>query len=251
MNENYCKYCNRYFQFKDLYERHNVTCEFYYKRARERDREKDLLETVPSSQDQFQVIQHLMYEVSQLKKQVSRLQQNNIVKKKKMIQEYLNGDGLEKPEMCFEDWTKQLTANFDDLQQVFEGYLSDGILSILLREIKSRQCPLLAFVQKQNTFYIYTCKENQTSWRTMTHQEYEKMYDRLAHKLLQEFLKWQIAFAEQLSQSEKLKEQNINYMYKINGCGKSNEEKGKSELKRILFHKIAKDFTQNTVYEYV
>ena len=50
---------------------------------------------------------------------------------------------------------------------------------------------------------------------------------------------------------EEAKEANILYMYKINGCGVSYEDRRRSESKRILFQKIAQDFTQNVIYEYL
>lgn len=254
MSENYCKYCHRYFRFKDLYEQHNITCEFFHKKARERDRENDLLETLPSPQDQFHLIQHLMVQVTRLKKQVERLQQNNIVKKKKMISEYLNSEGFTKPSICFEEWIKNLPTSFDNLNHVFEGDLTDGVLDVFYKAIsRDTDVPFLAFNQKQNSFYIYTYDASQETscWRILTHEEYVKAFNRIGHKLLQEFIRWQKEFKEENAHNEEAKEANILYMYKINGCGVSYEDRRKSESKRILYEKIAQDFTQNVVYEYL
>lgn len=255
MSNNYCKYCQRYFRFNDLYEQHNITCEFFYKKARERDREIDLQETLPSAMDQFHLIQHLALEVSRLKKQVERLQTNNIVKKKKMISEYINSEGFFKPQLTFDDWIKTFHTSFESLNYVFEGDLMDGIMHVLRSTMNQETYPpLVAFHQKAQTFYVYTKDpkdDHRFLWRIMTQNEYEKMYNRIGHKLLQEFLKWQIHNADKINSDPDLKEKNISYMYKINGCGQSYEDRRRSEGKRILFQKIAQDFTQNVVYEYL
>jgi hypothetical protein len=85
----------------------------------------------------------------------------------------------------------------------------------------------------------------------MSNDEFEKMVRRLSHKMLQQFLKWQIENEEVLNNNEQAKEKNIEYMHKINGLGTAYENKRKLDCKKWMYHKLAKDFTQNVVYEYV
>lgn len=253
MTENYCKYCHRHFRFKDLYEQHNVTCEYFYKRARERDREDDLHEVLPSGQQQYHLIQHLMLQVTQMQKKITRLEQNNITKKKKMIVEYLNSASFYKPIVTFDAWISSLQVNFDNLNYVFEYDIINGIQNILCEAFYD-QMPMVSFLQKDGTLYIYEknpSDESQKHWRMMSNDEFEKMVRRLSHKMLQQFLKWQIENEEVLNNNEQAKEKNIEYMHKINGLGTAYENKRKLDCKKWIYHKLAKDFTQNVVYEYV
>ena len=43
-SDNFCKYCNKEFNFKYLFERHIVTCEFFYQSRHRQDIENDYSE---------------------------------------------------------------------------------------------------------------------------------------------------------------------------------------------------------------
>ena len=255
MSENYCKYCLKQFRFKDLYEQHTVTCEFFYKKARERDREIDLHETLPTAREQYQLVQHLMLEVTTLRKEVIRLKQNNIVRKKKMISEYLNSATYPKPGLPFDDWMRQIPTSSDNLQRVFDGDLTDGVEHVLRTVVQQNaSIPICAFTQKAATFYIYTSgkeEDGDPKWIIMPPDEYLRLYRRISHKLLQEFLRWQLAHEEDFQNSPALKEKNIEYMCKISGVASGYEDRRKAECKKWLFNLLAKDFAHNIDYEYV
>ena len=57
-NELQCMYCQRYFHFHDIYQRHVITCEFFYKGRKNRERIEDDNEVLPTPQEQYKLIQH-------------------------------------------------------------------------------------------------------------------------------------------------------------------------------------------------
>ena len=68
MTHNYCDYCNRNFKFKDLYDQHTVTCEYFYKKKRDRDRETESFEQLPTQQELYKLVQNLQERISILEK---------------------------------------------------------------------------------------------------------------------------------------------------------------------------------------
>jgi hypothetical protein len=248
MSENYCKFCNRHFRYKDLFDQHEPTCEFFYRSEREHDRETDATEVLPSNQNQYKLIQHLMLTVNRLTKDVERLKKNTIVRKKKMIMDYINKASYPKPPKPFEEWVLNLTTTPVNLQCVFDGDLTDGIQDVLRSHMET--IPICAFHQKSATLYVFSSREN-LKWRIMTHDEFERIMQQASHKLLQEFLRWQIANEVHIQMNPTLKEKNIEYMQRINGISIRYEDKRRSECKKWLFDKLATDFTHNVEYEFV
>jgi len=75
--------------------------------------------------------------------------------------------------------------------------------------------------------------------------------NRVSHKLLQEFLRWQDVNEVHIRSNPTLKEKNLEYMQRINGISPGYEDKRRSECKKWLFDKLATDFTHNVEYEFV
>lgn len=248
MEDNYCKFCNRNFRYKDLFDQHEPTCEFFFRSERERDRESDSNEVMPSGQKQYKLIQHLMMTVKRLTKEVELLKKNTIVRKKKMILDYLNSASYPKPSQPFEVWVLDLATTSENLQRVFDGDLTDGVQDILRSNITT--IPICAFHQKSGTLYVFSSRE-ELKWRIMTNDEFIRLVQRASHKLLQEFLRWQIANEVHIQGNPTLKEKNIEYMHRINGLSTSYEDKRRSECKKWLFDKLATNFTHNVEYEFV
>jgi len=252
-SENYCKYCCRYFKFKDLYEQHNVTCEFFYRRSRARDRELDGHEKLPTPQEQFKLIQYLTLKVSKLENDVLRLKGLTVTRKRRVILEWLQNSGKPTPSLTFHEWSKTLDASYEHLNGVFEGDMTDG-MKRMLGDVFSYEgtAPMCCFTQKAGTMYIWsTCEEDpEPHWMVMPHADFVRFVNRLSHTFLRTFLNWQRDNAELIRSSEENKEKNIQYMRKINGLGTAYEERRQSELRKWLFVKIARDFEHDVEYDY-
>jgi hypothetical protein len=233
-----------------------------YKTKKERTREIDLHETLPSAQEQFHIIQHLMGQITKLTLEVSHLKQNNTIRKKKLIHEHLNCDAYPKPLFGFDKWIRDIKTSFCDLQCVFDGDLTDGVQHVLHRLIPencndNNNIPICAFTQKSASFYIYDyisdeeidhCHDN--TWRIMSHDDFMRLYRRISHKLLQEFLQWQTSHQVEFKSNPTLNEKNMDYMCKISGIASAREDRRHTECKKWLFGVLAKDFAHNIKYDY-
>lgn len=246
-----CTYCMRQFHFKDLLQRHVATCEFFYRRRRERERDEDMVEILPSAQDQYKVIQYLMMQVATLQQEVKSLKGTALARKKRILMQWLQGMSGPKPDLPFLDWIRTIPVTFDHIEQVFRGDLTDGMKSCIRDWIvgsgqSNHEHPLYAFVQKPGTIYVWTVVEDGgfPQWTFLTTELFERWMNRLAHRFLQEFIQWQMVNSETIHATEEGKEQNIEYMRKINGLGASYESRRRSELRKWLYLLLAKEFVQ-------
>ena len=158
---NFCKYCNKYFHFKDLYDQHEITCEFMFRTRRQKDREDDYIEKLPSAQEQFKLIQYLTLKVNRLETDIARLKINAGTRKRRLVLDLLNNPTNPKPSLLFENWYKQTNVTYIDLDSVFNGDITNGMMSTLQRQIsQNRNLPICSFKQKANSIYIWTSNFN-------------------------------------------------------------------------------------------
>jgi hypothetical protein len=253
-----CIYCQREFRHQDLYAQHFITCQWFFKSRRNRDREIESFETLPSAQDMYRLMQHLALQVSSLQAEVVQLRQITHAKKRKMILEWLQSPS--NPSVCcslsFVDWIKQTPVSMEHLQHVFSVDLVEGmkmVISAHLAASSGSAIPIRAFHQKPGTLFVYhkpamvdsiTQEDSVLKWRIMTADDFDRWMDRLGTRFLQEFLKWQMENADTIRSSMEEKEKNLDNMRKINGLSKSHEERRRNELRKWLFTRLAVDFVQ-------
>jgi len=253
--ENYCAFCDRHFRFKDLYDQHTLTCEFFFRRRSVREREFDAYEQLPSAQEQYKLIQHLSVQVAKLQKEVISLKGSVITRKKKVILEWLHSPSCPLPTIAFEDWIRATPVDTADLEKVFEGDLTDGMLHCLknIFVAGTTALPIRAFTQKPGTIYIWAKSPTTdiVDWRILDADTFERWIKRLAHRFLQEFIKWQMIHSERIHSTDEEKEKNIASMRKINGFSKIHEDRRRGELRRWLFGALAQDFAQMVEWDYV
>jgi len=238
-----CTYCHRGFQFQDLYERHFHWCEFLWKGNRERAREQEALEThIPSQHEQFYLLQSLLIKTAKLEKEVGQLRNTVAVRKRVAILGYLEKARHLVPHHTFYEWLGMIAIGEDDLHTVFRNDLVEGMKKVLLRAmVQDGALPVCAFTQKRDTFYIYIRDDDgEVKWTTMQGEHWERGCNRLAHRFLQEFLKWQSANTTERMTTQ-MKEQHVEYMRKINGLGDSYEDRRRREWKKEWFGRLAKD----------
>jgi hypothetical protein len=251
---NHCKICDRSFRFKDLYDQHIPSCEFFSKCKKEHDRETELFENLPSFQDQYKLIQYLTLQVSKLQKDVDSLKDTMLIKKRRLIIDWLQGPLNYIPTHSFVEWTKLIHVDQDHLQFVFANGLTEGIKLCIHSHLETfMNSPIRAFSQKPGTLYVYVkdVASDTSTWRISTGEDLDRWMDRLSHRFLQEFIKWQLENADLINSSESEKEKNLEYMQKINGVGKQSEDRRKSEIKKWLYNQLEKNIETLAGNEYL
>ena len=253
-SDNLCKYCNKEFNFKYLFERHIVTCEFFYQSKRLQYIENDYSEQLPSAQEQFKLIQYLTLKVKRLEDDVSRLKINSGTRKRKLIIDLLNNPTNPKPADLFESWYKQIDTATQDMDAIFEGDITDSMISILERYLSSEQnIPVCSFQPKANSIYIWTLKYNNSEineprWVLLTLAIFNTWLLKLEQKILEMFLKWQRDNEQMIKRCERENEKNIATMRKVNGITEKYEKKRQAYLHKWIYTRLAREIEFNTEY---
>jgi len=256
-----CIYCQREFRHKDLFAQHFITCQWFFKARRERHREIEAFEQLPSSQEMYHLMQHLALEVSTLRTEVAHLRQITTTKKRRMILDWLQSSSNRSmiPSLSLVDWTKETPVSAQHLSVVFSVDLVEGMktaISAHLDSYRGRLPPICAFHQKPGTLFVYhkprladgssddNTEDSVVKWRIMTADDFDRWMERLSNRFMQVFLEWQVQNSHIISSSMEEKEKNLENMRKINGLSRAHEERRRSELRKWLFTYIAKDFVQ-------
>ena len=251
-----CKYCDRRFKFKDLCDVHSTTCKLSTRSKKQHDRDTDLLEVLPSQQEQFKLIQHLMLKIQSMESEILQLKNQSMTRKRKVILEWLNSSSGPKPATPFNLWCKVTNVTTEHLQGVFNHDITEG-MKLSLKDYCTKNnnpIPVCAFTQKPGTIYIWSYTDDNPSsikWRTLDSNTYSKWIDRIAHRFLETFVKWQHENADTIRATDDDKDKNTSNIRKINGCGHSYEERRRRELHKWIFSHIAQDFIHNIEYECV
>jgi hypothetical protein len=261
MEYNYCKYCEKNFVFKDIYEQHLLTCNFFYKKHKEKDRKQDIdNDYLPSQREMYRLIQYLAIKCDKLEKEMQKIKTKSNITCKNDILHVLN---LNAPSICFKDWLKNIQITKLELQEVFNENLTHGIKFYFENQIDKEllNFPLRAFKEKPNTLFMFVgtqectnstkkpkkketalfkeiVSHNKNSWETMTNEDFEKMINLIIHKYIVEFSLWQENNEHLFKNSDK--EKIMNYMLKIHNI-KVNETKQKTEIKKWLVAKLEKN----------
>lgn len=246
MDTNYCKYCDKYFHFKDLYDQHIITCEYFYRSRRQRDRESDVIETLPSPQEQFKLIQHMALQINKLEHEVIKLKINAGTRRRKIILEILNNPNYPKPPILFDAWYKSFQIEDRFLESVFNYDLVNGMKVMFQFYLALPNIPICAFKQKMNSIYVWRqINELEAKWVSMDNDLYNKWIRYMSHLFLQKFMKWQLQNSELIHSCDEEKEKNISNMQKINGLGDNYEQKRKTELRKKVYDLLATDIQIN------
>lgn len=237
-NNHSCIYCDRAFRFKDLYEQHRVTCEYFYKEKKEKDREQEIFETLPSPQETYKLIQSLMLKCNQLEKEVGELKRVSNTRIKKKVSESIS----HMPSDSWKEWMKRTNINDIHLQRVYKEDLLEGIkyyISDLIRETGANELPFYSSKETPNILFVYSVFEesSKSHWKKVNANEFEKAINEIAHRFLQEFTKMQNENIDKICSNNEEREKNIVFMMKINTM-KTTTEKRSNEIKKWLISKV-------------
>jgi hypothetical protein len=189
--------------------------------------------------------------VISLKKDVEVLRGSTIVKKRRMIRDWLNSSENYIPPCNFTQWSKSILLNQDHLNVVFQEDLTAALKKCIQEYLDSSENPpIRAFVQKQNTIYVMNSSDpasDKTDWIILSCEPFDQWIDRIIHMFLQKFVQWQHLNMTKIQESELEKDKNIEYMAKINGF----EDRKRCELRKWLFSVVAKDISSVSAFEFI
>ena len=235
MNQQHCPFCQRNFHFADLYDKHVPTCQFFYKTQRDRQRDSESVDILPSAADMFQLVKHLLYEQQQQKEKIQRLElMVGRVKK-------LNILALTPLPTCsFQDWVRRLRVQISHILCVFEHDLYEGMKQCLGAHIDQEGgldgLPLRTSPERAHSLYIYSSTAHK--WVICDTQEFVFMVDHLSNELMTVYCQWEDDNQWLLQSTPENKEKHVNYLMKMAGSGIPNRDRRRQELRMWLCTKV-------------
>ena len=229
-----CIYCDKTFSFKDIYEKHNIVCEFFYQGRRQRHRNMECIEKIPSPQELFELVQHITLQNKMLIERVNRLETNNQYRVKRNTDDFLKKVPI--PEKTYNEWIKTFQVKMSHLEEVFEFNLTDGMKKCIHDRIiqEGLECiPIRSFKEKQGILYIYTNEKENNSWEICSDESFNKMIEFVEHEITRSFCLWKKDQTDELIDKEK----EMFYLLKITGL-KINRDRQKSDLKSWILSKV-------------
>jgi len=255
-----CKFCLRNYKEKFNYDRHILCCEFFHKSERERNNEVEIIESLPTQIQMYQLIQELAIRVNRLEKENRKLLQSQ--KRKINVLDWLNENKQNQPFIIFTTWLSSIVYKniSNHLENVFQNDLTSGIIRLfdnILNNIESDKIPICAFDNKPNTFYIYDFRnqqmidtdsgDNTPIWMVLSVSEFNMILKRICHRFLIEFKKnWYDINKHMIENDEKYKDLYIIYYKNILG-GDQSEDIRSHKIRSWLYNRLKTNIQHYTI----
>jgi hypothetical protein len=206
LQQNNCIFCKKSYKKKKDLEKHIVLCEFLNFKCKKKTKliiEEDEDTDIPSQKVLYQMLIELGIKYNKLEEKVSDLQKMTIKENKKInIIELLNTN-IYHPSIDFNNIIQHIDISEKDIEFLLDNELIDTLNNIFLRNLYhlDKSCnPIVAFIQQQNVFYIYTEKK----WVKLLDDTFILFLKRLLAIIIQLFLNWKKINEKELKKNENL-----------------------------------------------
>lgn len=239
-----CIYCNRNFHFKELFDKHEEPCKYFYKSRNEKRYEQELIETLPTPQEMYKLIQEMVHKIKSLEEDVLRLKNNTNCHTRKNVANILNSGPTQNK--LFSAWIRDFTVKDTHLEKVFNFDLTEGFIMCLNERIQDEggceNIPLRCLKEQPNIVYVYTddfdIDENgekilrESSWKKCTPEHIHSMMNWLSNEFIKAFCKWEDT--NEILIHSNLQEQDKHAMKMVKIMGKISKDKQCTDLKNWL-----------------
>lgn len=235
-----CKFCDRIFSFKDVFDNHRPVCEYFHQSKKDRLHDIESFEPLPSPNELFRMVQHLTKKCNDLELEVKNLKACASIRTRNMLQQYLRK--LTKPTCTFSEWIKGFHVSYDDLDVVFQPHctLMDGLKKCIQNRMLMEglaNAPIQTFTEKRNTIYVYDVFEETApiSWKICSNEVWNKLVDGLCHSFLKAFCEWEEDQEDVIHSSPEKRDVHIQNMSKISHIPR---DKQRGELRNWFISKF-------------
>lgn len=248
-----CSLCNKTFQLKHNYDRHEAFCKFSHNSLIRQPKDYD--ETVERMTDKQMrrivvdltlKIQTLSNQNEHMRKEIQNLKTRQRISMTKWL------DKTKIPHISFFQWIESIQVSQIHLEKVFTHDLLQGLKECIKDEIasykyKEKLMPIYAFTQKNKTIYLYDQiiqktprrlnQKDEFVWSLITTEHLKKAVSILNRKFELQYQQWQDNHSDLLDQSEEWKEKDMMYMRKVIGMA-DNEIQRNAKLKQWIYTQI-------------
>jgi len=247
----HCTICERKFHFKDMYDQHVPVCEFFYKSHRERKRDSEAIDALPTAADMFQLVKHVLYEHRELKEKVQKLELQLSRVKKFQIMSHIPA-----PIVSFSDWIKCFDITPQHLEKVFQEDLYEGFKQCISDRIHTEELskiPLRISPERARTLYVWSgsgtspttnftggiateevWSKDVNQWIVCDLQKFMHLLDKLADMFLKVYCHWEDEHLSLLESTPENKDKHVLYLLKITGSDIANKDRRRNELRSWL-----------------
>ena len=141
-----CKYCQKKYKRKTMYEKHIIVCKIHNTSLR--DIETDAID-VYDTKTLSKLVITLYKKVDELEKKLK----NNVPDKNINIINWLSEN--ETPDISFKEWIKTINIDEATIKNIIKRDFINGVTDLLDKYIYNSDIPLKAFDRKTNELYLY------------------------------------------------------------------------------------------------
>jgi hypothetical protein len=188
-----CIYCGKAYKNRVNLDKHMNLCELIYKGTKYRKFIIEDEDDIPSQKKLYKMLLELGQKYSKLEEKVEEISKFVIKKKKKInVIEWLNTNIT--PEILFERLIDKIIVTEEDIDYLFKNSFYDTLNNIFLNNLYNLKdneiyCPIFAFVQKPNNFYIYD-KNQKVEWHELSREKLIKFLYKVHNKISKELFNW-------------------------------------------------------------
>lgn len=242
-----CYHCSKHYKIKKAYERHILMCGVISKTIKERKRENEEYENIPTMKEMYEIVQILIVKNDNLEKQVNKMSKWINNKKRVNVIEWLNENNI--PPFDFNQWLETIEITSEHMEFVFEYNFLEGV-NLTVKEIVNKDIetlPMKAFEQKEWVLYVYNGIENK--WEIISTSQYETLFIKITKDLICQLKLWQDKNRHILYQ-EGFTEKYIENVKKITG-GDLTKEQQYHKLKQSFYNALKVNIKNIVQYEFV
>ena len=166
-----CKYCQKKYKRKTMYEKHIIVCKIHNTSLR--DIETDAID-VYDTKTLSKLVITLYKKVDELEKKLK----NNVPDKNINIINWLSEN--ETPDISFKEWIKTINIDEATIKNIIKRDFINGLTDLLDKYIYNSDIPLKAFDRKANELYIYETDK----WSIMNNERFTNFINTLSRAVL-------------------------------------------------------------------
>jgi hypothetical protein len=243
----YCLYCNKTYKLKSNVDKHMILCKLIHDNKKSKSKIEDDID-IPSQRNLYMMLLELGNKFNILEEKLEAINKYVIKKKKKIdVIDWLNNNIS--PIINFDKLTEYIILDDKFIEYILENLFIDAVINLFTKYICNSQIikPIVSFIQKHNTFYIYVNQE--VKWIQASKEDLLNFLLNIQQKIFRFFYSWK---KEQIKIDENDDNLSIKYdktTIKIVGTN-FKDENIFNKIKNLMYSKLKTDIVGLLEYEF-
>jgi hypothetical protein len=247
-----CVHCGKSYKTRTNLEKHLLLCELLHKRKTTRlvlEEEEDM--PIPSQKRMYHLLLELGQKYIKLEEKVEEINKYVVKKKKKInILEWLNANIT--PNILFDSLQEHIHITYTNVEFLFNNSFYDTLNEIFVNTIytiNEMEHHIFAFIQRNNTFYIYDKVEGNNEWSELTNEKLTRFLNKIQMKISKSFYEWKKLHLQEINDNDKVSILYDKAMIKLMSV-EFKQESVLSKIKSIMYSRMKTDIKALVEYEF-